>query len=802
VASSPSKGPSNSNSASKAARKQAVKSKQGGAPAPAPSKASKVAKGPKPANVATQSATAGMNGTQKISWYGLQLLIFLVPIAISNFNWLTKLGFTGAAIPLTYDQFDIVKVFIMRAFAIVALGAWAFDFFLRGGKIRRTKLDWLIVGFLGWVLLTSFTSISIATALFGKYRRFEGFFSFLTYAVIFFLVVQFADRPSRIRSLAQVFMLSSFIVAGYGVLQRFGLDPINWGSNLPFEANRAFSTFGNPDLLGGFLIFPLAISLSMALSEKRSGWRIFYWVTFLITVAAWIFAFVRGAWIGGAVALLVLLVAAILARPKLGAIDWSFLGLSAVGGFAYAIYNTLTSTNAVMNVGQRLASILQTGEGSALTRFEIWQAAWAGISSSPLRAIFGFGADTFRLVFPKFKPLAYVKDAGYLSVADNVHNYPLQLMAGIGIIGFLLLYGIFGWALWLAAPNAFARGKGTDRLVIAGFWAAAVGYIANLMTGLSVTGSTVFLWIALAIILAPIATEHEHRAPSWGPIASMGFIAVLTVAFIGNGVFIVADNYFLRSQFPSTGEDGIALGQTAIALDPYNDQYRSMLGKAYESQMLGWLNQASTDQAAKKDTTVDIQQATAAFTNSQQTLKDTIAMVPTEYDNYLFIASLYNEAGTYLDPKYLPDAITWADKGIEVEPYGPGVRLQKAVAQSASGDINGALATIATAVSWDPNYADIHLFYAQTLTRVGRNADAATVYKQVIALDPTNTGYVSAYAQVLTTLGKLPEAAAQYKKLLELDPTNTTYSGQLKSIENSIGPSAATIPTPTTTSTP
>ena len=40
-------------------------------------------------------------------------------------------------------------------------------------------------------------SISPATAFFGKYRRFEGLLSFINYAVIFFLVVQFADRPSR-----------------------------------------------------------------------------------------------------------------------------------------------------------------------------------------------------------------------------------------------------------------------------------------------------------------------------------------------------------------------------------------------------------------------------------------------------------------------------------------------------------------------------------------------------------------------------------------------------------------------------
>jgi O-antigen ligase len=691
--------------------------------------------------------TAGMTGVDKVVWICLHLLVFLVPVVMSNFNWLSKLVPGGAMLPLTYDQFDIVKVFVMRACALAGLGAWAFQFFFRGGKLRRTKLDWLIVGFLGWVLLTSLTSISPATAMFGKYRRFEGLFSFMTYAVVYFLVVQIVDRPSRIRALARTLMFSGIIVAGYGVLQYLGLDPVSWGANLPFEANRGFSTFGNPDLLGGFLIFPLAVSMALALSERKSGWRIFYWVTFLVTVAAWITAFVRGAWLGGGLALVLLVVAAFLARPKLGAIDWSFAGITGLAG-AGLVIRSLTSPSAVMNVVERLKSIFQFGEGSALTRFEIWQAAIAAIKAKPLT---GFGADTFRLVFPAFKPAAYVKDAGYLSVADNVHDYPLQLMAGIGIIGFLLLYGLFGWALWLGAPNAFARGKGVERLVIAGFWAAAIGYILHLMTGLSVTGSTVFLWLSLAIIVSPTATETEHAAPSWGAVAGTLVVSALAVAFVGNMVFIAADNYFLRGQFPSAGEDPISLTKVAITLDPYNDIYRAMLGKSYEGQIGGWLSQANADQTAGKDPSASMAQAKSAFTLAEDTYKSTIALVPTEYDNYLFLSALYNQGGSYFDPAYYDKAIATADEGIRVEPFGPGVRLQKAVAQASKGDLSGAIATIEATVKMDPKYTDPILFYAQLLTRANRPAEAAAQYRALLAIQPDNTSWSDALKALETS---------------------------------------------------
>jgi hypothetical protein len=276
----------------------------------------------------TPNAMAGMTGTEKVIWVSLHALIFLVAVGMANGNWLMRFGLTTFSLPLTYDQFDIIKVFVMRACALVGIGAWSFSFLLRGGTLRRTKVDWLILAFLAWVLLSSFFSISPATAIFGKYRRFEGFLSFLTYAVVYFLTVQMADRPSRIRSIAHTVVVSGAVVSLYGMLQYFSLDPVNWGSQLPFEVSRAFSTYGNPDLLGGYLVFPLIVSLAMALTDRRPLWRGVYWATFILTGLCWGAAFVRGAWIGGGVGLLVLAAAAVVARVPWGAVDWSAIGVT------------------------------------------------------------------------------------------------------------------------------------------------------------------------------------------------------------------------------------------------------------------------------------------------------------------------------------------------------------------------------------------------------------------------------------------------------------------------------------------
>lgn len=695
-----------------------------------------------PANSSSTSGEivrAGMDVYDKVVWYCLHALVVLVPIAMSN---LTFLGI-GGGLPLTYDQFDIAKVFVMRALTIVALAAWGWKMLMKGGRIRRTKVDWVIVAFLAWVLITTLLSISPATAFWGKYRRFEGFVSFVNYAAVFWLVIQMVDRPSRIRSLARSLFIGGVLVAIYGVLQAIGVDPVHWG-NLPFEVNRSFSTYGNPDLLGGYLMFPLPIAVGLWLSEENFVWRLVYGGGFVILLACWITAFVRGAWIGGAVALAFLGVAAVVYVMRkelvLQWVDAVVGGLVLLFGGAF-IVRSLKSTNSVMNIAARLKSIFQFGEGSAKTRFEIWQAAWNAIKARPIQ---GWGADTFRLVFPKFKPLAYTKDAGYLSVADNVHDYPLQLASGIGVPGLLLLYiGVFGSVLVLSLIGLMRKATGPTRYLLFAFWAACIGYITHLFTGLSVTGSTVLLWFAFGILMSPSATSKDVKAPAWGSYAAIPVVAVASFFFIYNVLYITADNHYLQARVSQAGDARVNEVKAALALNPWNDMYRAELGLAYQDQMASWLQQAQQGGANQQQA---MEQARLSFLSSEAGMKDVIAFVPSEYDNYVFLANLYNQGGVYFDRKYFDQAIAVSQKAMtEVEPYGPAIRFQQGLAYQYKGEDAKAVSVLQAAVAQDPAYADPPLLIGQIYERKGDLKVAKQYYESVVKLAPG--GYQAQQAQ-------------------------------------------------------
>ena len=82
-----------------------------------------------------------------------------------------------------------------------------------------------------------------------------------------FLVVQYVDGASRFRRVCEVTAATGTGVALYGLLQFLRVDPLIWPSSA--FGDRVFSTFGNPGLLGAYLIWP--VLLGIGLMQKRGA---------------------------------------------------------------------------------------------------------------------------------------------------------------------------------------------------------------------------------------------------------------------------------------------------------------------------------------------------------------------------------------------------------------------------------------------------------------------------------------------------------------------------------------------------
>lgn len=655
----------------------------------------------------------------------LKALFFLLPLTLLN---LTGLGLDQYA----FDPFDTAKMFVFRTLLLLALGIWMWSLCMNGGIIRRTKFDWWVLGFVGWAALTTALSVHPATSLFGKYTRYEGLATYCGYGVLFFLSVQVLNTEGRVRSIARAICVSGLLVGLYGVMQATGHDPSQWAA-LPFDKGMAFSTLGNPDLLGGYIIFPLVINVAMALSEVRIGWKLFHWIATFVVSACWILTFVRGSWVGGVVGLGFLTVVVLRQRRSLHLLDKVFLGLTG-GGVVVVAAATMRSGVGVTNVLSRALSAFAFTQGSAGSRLQIWGSALQAIWHRPL---FGWGPDTFRFAFGPYRTVEYVAHNGFSVTADNAHNYVLQLATTLGVPGALLVYGIFVAALWSGGRGYFSGPQDTaDGLLRGGLLAASVGFLVYLVFGLSVVSSTSILWLTVAILVAPKAHERVVPRPAWGAWVAWPAVAVLCAFFVGSVLFLEADYYYLQSHKSGVVAENVAVSaRKATQLNPFIEAYRMGVARIAASAFKEW-NAAALQQrdAATQDPAV-VERAQSAFDEAVAAWRNALGFSPREQDNYINLVILYNFRAE-IDPAYYADAIATARQGLRFNPATPALKVQLAMALFNSGDTPAGVAEAKAAAAMDPAYLTPAYLLGDMYVQTGDYASAIALYEDLLRTHP------------------------------------------------------------------
>jgi len=655
-------------------------------------------------------------------------MVFLVPIVMSGF------ALPGTDGSLAFSEGELVKLSMIITLALVSLVAWATDLLRRGGVVRRTPVEWLILAWLVWVGVCTLLAVHPPTSLLGAQGRFEGLVAFVVYSLVYFLALQFVGEEGRTLRLAQVLFCSSLVVALYGLLQYTGVvllpDELPW-----METERAFSTYGNPNMLGGFLVFPVTISLGLALRERVTWLRLIYWAGFGLNAFALVVTFTRGAWIGGFVGVLLISVIAWRQRAKLRRLDLVPGGLFGAAAVA-VIVRSLSSSNDATNIGKRLSSLFQTSTGSGQTRTEIWQAAADAIKERPL---FGWGPDTFGLVFSKFKPAEYVRDAGGSSVADNAHDYPLHLAAGVGIAGVLLFFAIWVWAGLRSCRVVFGRATGAPRLPVGAFWAAAAGYLLHLLFGISVPGATFLLWIALAVVLAPTARTVTVPRRRWGGLTASLIAIAAAAAITGQAVVLAADRAEVIAADDFSGlatAERIAMADLAVRLNPLVSKYRSTAASVRTAQMRSDAAALAQVQRQGDDAALEVETLSRSFEEAESAYLRAIDFTPYDYANYVNLAAVYNLAGATLDREYYQEAIATADRGLEVVPLATELRERLASAYVATGRTDKAIEVLEYCVGLDSADASAALALAKLYQDRGRVEEAIAVLETVEARAP------------------------------------------------------------------
>jgi O-antigen ligase len=604
---------------------------------------------------------------QAITWLICAVLIFL-PLVFSR---------------ISADQFDLAKLTIFRLLILAAVAVWSAKLLLRREPLIWSYREMLLLAFLALAALSTFTSIDFHTSLHGKYKRYEGLLTFITYFTAYFVALQTFRQKKQIQTLVETVSVVGGLVALYGIVQYLGLDPIAW-SQTPFEARRGFSTFGNPDLLAGYLVlaFPCAIAAFFSAAHRRwlHGPAVFLLFLGLLT------AFTRGGWLGAAIG------AAVFALYVGNRLKSHGRRIAVFCGLFLVVFSTVfaySSGGPGPSLGAKVKEGLNPGGRTAMVRTEIWKAGWAMIKDRP---VLGQGPDTFRLASQRFETERYVKAVAGATVADNAHNYPLQMAAGVGPAAALLMYGFF--FLWLARMAAVRGGLKTDaeRMMVGGAAAAVAGYLATMLFGISVVGASSTFWLlmgAMAGYTEGIAPAYRRRAldvwPKQLSLALVSIVLTVTLASAASATLMyVGDVYFLRGLTTRDVENSRSQFASAAALYPGNGRIMAQLGQLHLRQA-----EMARTQGDAAGYTRYARQALDAFERASR-------VEPLEADYRIFLAN----AHLYLNEN---------DRAIDV--------LEKIIERRAHS-------------------VPAHYLAGQTKSRLGRKIEAIEHHEKVLALAP------------------------------------------------------------------
>jgi O-antigen ligase len=411
--------------------------------------------------------------------------IFNHPVTLAFIIGLPLFGVVAKLFGATFKRIAKWYLYIAVFAVVIVMDSIFFPFI--GGKdyFFRFAIELSLIAFLLWwafearqgelkelfqkrgkkpliIAVTIFAVVFLLACIFGydahaafwsNYERGEGGFQMLHYYLFFALLVLLMDKEKDWEHIFQLSLVASGLMIIYGVLANYSVSgfigtyagttpPAGWWHKL--VDGRFQGSLGNPAYVAPYLIFSMFYAGYLWVRRAMSGamTALTHWF-YGLTIAIFLFFFVltqtRGAFIGLAVAALVLVLYLIFAgRGSLR--KWSaiaFIVLVALGITGYAVRNN----SYIQSIPEGRLLQISTNDVTAQTRFWVWGEAWQGFLERP---ILGWGPENFTAVFDKFfNPNFYAPGQNNETWFDRAHSVYFDYLSETGILGLLAYLGMF-----------------------------------------------------------------------------------------------------------------------------------------------------------------------------------------------------------------------------------------------------------------------------------------------------------------------------------------------------------------------
>ncbi|MEN9413436.1 MAG: hypothetical protein RLZZ342_523 [Candidatus Parcubacteria bacterium] len=581
----------------------------------------------------------------------------------------------------------------------------------------RPRRSWQLAAFALFVLIMAIADAQGVQPFKSFWSNFERMDGWVTLAHLFaYFMVSTAMLGEKLwKYVWHTWLGVSVLVSFYGFLQLAGLQTINQGGV------RLDATFGNATYLAVYMLFAIfiaAVMLARAWEEKgpgkRTGIIMLYGTVIVLDFIIMFFTATRGALLGlfgGAILAGLLLVAQ---SPRSRHAWRVMIGVGAAIVLALLFW-LVRDASWIQRIEplQRIATISLTDKTTA-SRFMNAGMAIKGFEERPL---FGWGQENYAIVFDKyFDPGMHGQEPWF----DRTHNIVFDwLVAGglLGLLGYLSLYGTALWGLW--RTRAFSA---IERALFSGLFAGYFFYLLFTFDNL-----TSYLFFATVLAYIAWRVSDDVQAPRlWEGVISGGK-TVLPVAAAGAVILAWGSAWYVNA-------DALAQNRTLLqAIAPQGDISNNLeyFKQAVSYQAPGQqevreqLVQATSQLAGRADVSAENKQA--FYTLAVEEMVKQSNMSPLDARFPLFLGILFDSFGDHVS------AAKALVRAHELSPGKQGILFQQAANAEVRGDTEGMLAFLKTAHELAPDIAEPRIFYAASLIRAQKDAEADAILAPLVA---------------------------------------------------------------------
>lgn len=308
---------------------------------------------------------------------------------------------------------------------------------------------------------------------------------------LYYVLTLFSRERGEYSNLKYVLVSATF-VSVIGIFQKYGVDVLprsfiseNWN-------NIAYSTIGNPNFLGSYLVLVLPIAMYEYVGLKKWYGIPIYGLIFFCLLAT----MSRGPWLGamfafGSFAFLMW---------KYGKFDLKRFSALVVLSLSLILLFNITSNGALLSrfktIGNDIGEVVSGGENieqAGSYRMFIWIRSFELVKQNP---IWGVGIEQLGYAFIDNYSDDMIQQFGYVGYIDRAHNEYLHIAVSSGIPS-LLLYLIF---LMLVLRAGWINLSKNSMLIPV--YSAVLGYLLQAFFNISVVSVAYLFWIYLGFLVS------------------------------------------------------------------------------------------------------------------------------------------------------------------------------------------------------------------------------------------------------------------------------------------------------------